>query len=216
MTHRSPLPVLAVAVQANACMAHQLAENGVVALREVLVDALMVHIRQEAVKPATVHVVGVTRLFRKIVMNMVGDHISLFRYDLDHQIAADLPDQWVSEAVGPVSRIAVEPEGAVAAQNHHAVDEAGKGERPAEEISEEDRQRNREAQRRGPAEEGEPILAGTQKVEPAEELSQDLTLAWNVQLSVSFKSVARRIKDPGQENILLSDNTPSAMTVNCS
>jgi hypothetical protein len=77
-------------------------------------------------------VIRIIRLFREPVMDVMRNHIDFFGDDFNHKIPTDRSHPSILEAKRSVRGISVQPESAVTAQDHHAVEQTQEEKWPTE------------------------------------------------------------------------------------
>jgi len=172
--------VLRVAVDPDARVPDERGRPGIIFGGKVPGDGLVVHVGQEAVKPPAEHVIRVSRLFRLIVMDMVGDHISFFRDDLDHQVPHDKEPEPVGEGEGVVGGITVQVNRAMGPQDDHAVNEPQDEKFPGEVMNEKKEEKRREEKDHYPSEEGQPIFNGREHIYTGEKFPENFPACGNI------------------------------------
>src|ERR1700722_554054 len=155
----------------------------------------MVDVGQEAIKPAGMDVIGVARLFRKVVMDVVGDHIDFLRDDLEDQVAHDKKPEAVGKGEGVMGGVAVQVDRAVGAQKDHAVNEADDQKLEGEVVDEKSEKERCEEKHHQPATEGQPVFAGLENVDPGEKLTKKRGAGWDIKLPVSDEAVRGRVQN---------------------
>src|SRR5665213_1449557 len=121
MANGSPFQVLRIVVDPNPCMPESGGGAGIFLWGKIPGDGLVVHVRQEAIKPPAIYVIRVARLFGNVVMHMVGNDINFLRNELDHQLPDDKQPNLVFKRKSVVGGVAVQVNGSMRAQNDHAV-----------------------------------------------------------------------------------------------
>jgi hypothetical protein len=156
----------------------------------------MVHVGEEAIKPSPENVIGVSRLFGNVMVDVVGNHVHLLGDDLDDQVPADEKPETVRESEGVMSGITVKVNGSVGSQNHHAVNETDEEQFETEVFDEKQEEERREAKGGGPTEKGEPILAGFKQVQPGKKFPKHFFLSGDVEGVVFDEAVGGWVQDP--------------------
>src|SRR5689334_19009131 len=108
------------------------------------------------------------------MVHMMRYDIDLFGNDLQREIARDEQPEFIAERVGAVCAIAMMPDGAVRAHEHHAVEEGGHQQAPGKIVKDEDEEKGRQADYLQPAHKGKPVLARSENIESIKKLPQNL------------------------------------------
>jgi hypothetical protein len=119
-----PLFVLFVAVGFDRSMAEQPLDTGIIRFVEVPGNGLVVDIGQKTIEKTGRRIIGVSRLVRFGVMDVVGDGIQLFRHYVDRQVACNKTPEFIAEPVGIVGTLAVIPDRTMGPHDDHAVQES--------------------------------------------------------------------------------------------
>lgn len=158
MAERAPALILLVAVQFDGRVAHQAAKLFIFFFGKIFADGLVSRVREKAIQPTAVDIVGIARKFRELVMNIVRDHVNLFGDHFNDEISANHRDPRRSEFKRAMRAMSMQPERAMASHEHHAVDKSGQKEPDAESMRQEPKKRNREREAQRPTEERQPVF----------------------------------------------------------
>jgi len=107
MADRSPFLILLITVQRYDGVFNQFGGLGVILPREITSDRLVIHIGQEAVKKAPINIVRISRFLGNVMVDVVRDHVNLFRHDFDDQVADDEKPDAVGEGESVVRGVSV-------------------------------------------------------------------------------------------------------------
>ena len=153
---------------------------GVILRRKIAGDGLVVHVGQETIEKTPMDVVGVPRLLGDVMVHVVRDDVDFLGHNLEDQVADDEKPHPVGEGEGVVGGITVKVNRPMGSQNHHAVEEPDEEKLPGEIVEEEQEKEGGEKQHDHPAEEGQPIFPGMEKVDPGKEFLKQLAAGRHV------------------------------------
>jgi len=156
-------------------------------------NGLVIYVRQKAIEPSAVYVIGVTGFFGKLVMNMVGDDVNLLRNQLNDHLTDDKKPKPVGEGESVMGSVAVQINGSMGAQNDHAVNKCNEEKFPGEIVKKEYKEKRRKKQNRKPAKKRQPTFSGFKDIQPSKEFANQFALGWNIQISIPQITIRGRI-----------------------
>src|ERR1700678_573614 len=139
----TPFQILLVTVDLDARVLNQGRSSNVILAVHVPGNGLVIYVRQKAIEPSAVYVIGVTGFFGKLVMNMVGDDVNLLRNQLNDHLTDDKKPKPVGEGESVMGSVAVQINGSMGAQNDHAVNKCNEEKFPGEIVKKEYKEKRR-------------------------------------------------------------------------
>jgi hypothetical protein len=174
-------------------MAHDLAKLEIIFFGEVFADCLVVGVSQKAIKPPAVNIIGVARLFGNVVVDMMGDDVSLLRDDFNDQISQEKGDPRIFKFKGSVGTVTVQPKRAMAPHKDHAVEKTDCHEGPAKIMLQKNPKRNGKREASTPAHHSEPVFPGFKYIQSGQKFPKNFSIGGCVELTVSLKAIMRGV-----------------------